>query len=386
MSFTFSGNGNNNRSNIMGQIVPVPSVDPNGGLNINLLGDVTIVNHQQLGPMGNPYGFAQQQMIGAMKQMIGTQQQLMQLEYNKLRVEEQKIKLATQAMMLNSPNKNADTKVLVDNGDDSDRLLPQRLRSKLISEDAECVTVSPEVNDINGGEKFHLDKKEPFVKPIRQFFEDIDDVSYEIVDVDSTSNDPKKFDINNTIFRTISKINPDRIIEDLVKQEKEGINPTLFSNKDGESVIVSFILLKDGDWRNEVKQSIIQANSMLSNLNFFKEAQEYLFFIYENSKSTKASCAIFVTPTTINDFLKLTTDYSNIKKYNVQDVLNACSEFTNDVFRVIEPIVPSSSKITQLFGPDDFKYNYITINPLYSRYIDSIRISANLAAVSTIKL
>lgn len=388
MSLTFNGNNNGQSSSVSGHIVPIPSVDPNGGLNINLLGDVTIVNHHQLNPMG-AIGM-QRQAIGMMQQMMGVQQQMIaaQLECGKMQLEEMKLNLAANvAKYLGDPNHKGES-VLIDKGEsETDRLLPQSLRSKLLAEDADCKIIeSKDINDINGGEKFHLDKKEPYVKPIREFFEEPADVTYEVVDADTYDEMNKPFNVKDTIFRTLLKVDSDRIMEDLVKQEKDGINPTLFSNNDGLSVIVSFILVQDGDWRSKVKESIKRANSMLSNSNFFKEAQEYLFFIYESTKNTRANCAVFITPTTINKFLKLTSDNPDIKRYDYREVKQACSQYTDDVFRIIEPIVPSSSKIEEIFGPNDFRYNHVTINPLYSKSIDSIRISANLASASTIKL
>ena len=109
-----------------------------------------------------------------------------------------------------------------------------------------------------------------------------------------------------------------------------------------------------------------------------------------DASSTRASCAVFVTPTTINNFLLLKGDnhesVTGIKRYNKDDLLQACSQYTTDVFRIIEPIIPSASKITKLFRTDDFKLMSVGINPLYSKSINHVEVSASLASASVIRI
>ena len=83
----------------------------------------------------------QRQAIGMMQQMMGVQQQMIaaQLECGKLQLEEMKLNLAANvAKYLGDPNHKGES-VLIDKGEsETDRLLPQSLRSKLLAEDADC--------------------------------------------------------------------------------------------------------------------------------------------------------------------------------------------------------------------------------------------------------
>lgn len=368
MSFTFN--------NPIGSNVPMAT--PN--VNVNLLGDITIVNHRQItpGPQSSMLGIAgAMNAIGAT--MLGMQQQMLALEQEKIEIEKGKLALAAASLDGRLLGNNEQIFALEHDSiisNNKSNGIPKALANKL---EAEVVEYSiAEEETIDGGKKFHLNKtnNNNFVKSSDMF----SDAGFEIIVNDDNETN---FDLNSTIFKTLSLIKNDNIIEDLTKQEIDGKIPSLISSKDGKSVIVSFILDKDGNWRNKAKKAIIE-NSKIHFANFFKEDQEYLFFIYDNSNSIKANCAVFVTPVTINQFLNLDNEY--YRKYNSEEILSACRPYTDDVYRILEPIVPSSSKINKLFRPDDYKYYSVEINPLYSRDINNVKISASLASKSVIKI
>ena len=77
------------------------------------------------------------------------------------------------------------------------------------------------------------------------------DAGFEII---VNENSETNVDLNSSIFKTLSLVKNDNIIEDLTKQEIDGKTPSLISSKDGKSVIVGFILDKDGNWRNKAKK------------------------------------------------------------------------------------------------------------------------------------
>lgn len=368
MNFTFN--------NPIGSNVPMATPS---SVNVNLLGDITIVNHRQIVPdqQASMLGFATMNAIGTA--MIGMRQQMLALEKEKLEIEKGKLALAAANINDKLLDNNKQTIALEQDNiicNNKSNGIPKALANKLEAEEVEYSIVGEET--VDGGKKFHLNKanNNNFVKSSDMF----SDAGFEIVvNEDSETN----IDLNSSIFKTLSLVKNDNIIEDLTKQEIDGKTPSLISSKDGKSVIVGFILDKDGNWRNKAKKAIIE-NSKMHFANFFKEDQEYLFFIYDNSNSIKANCAVFVTPVTINQFLNLDDRY--YKEYDNGEILNACKTYTDDVYRILEPIVPSSSKINKLFRPDDYKYYSVEINPLYSRDINSVKISANLASSSVIKI
>ena len=368
MSFTFNNPVGSN----------VPMATPN--VNVNLFGDITIVNHRQITPgaQSSMLGIAgAMNAIGAT--MLGMQQQMLALEQEKIEIEKGKLALAAANLDGRLLGNNEQTIALEHDSiisNNKSNGIPKTLANKLEAEEVEYSVVAEET--VDGGKKFHLNKtnNNNFIKSSDMF----SDAGFEIiVNEDNETN----FDLNSSIFKTLSLVKNDNIIEDLTKQEIDGKTPSLISSKDGKSVIVGFILDKDGNWRNKAKKAIIE-NSKIHFANFFKEDQEYLFFIYDNSNSIKANCAVFVTPVTINQFLNLDNEY--YKKYNNEEILNACKSYTDDVYRILEPIVPSSSKINKLFRPDDYKYYSVEINPLYSRDINNVKISASLASKSVIKI
>lgn len=367
----FSPIGNNN------PLVPVMGNGGNG-VNLNFIGDVTFVTHQ---PLHNPdpsFMMAQRQMQ-MMQQALDNQSRLlaigerkMALAFNQMQIEHEKL------MLGGRNNQNVEPQLI--NGPTAEKIvdkegLPLSVKSKLEAEEVEY-TVQTDDQTIRA-----IKDKTPFSEFEGDTISAIHVDSKNNMTVDSCCN-PSEVSLSNTIYRTLDKISDADIIEDLNKQATCKSYPTLFSNRDEDSVVVAFILLdKNKNWRETIKKSIIYYNEHPIQ-NFFKVDQEYLFFLYDSAKSTKSNCAILVTPCTIDQFLSTDNKY---REYNSELCIRACAPFTSNVYRIIEPIIPVASKITELYGRDDFKYSGVKTVPLYSK-IPEVEISANLVAKSTILL
>lgn len=365
----FSPIGNN-------PLVPVMGNGGNG-VNLNFIGDVTFVTHQ---PLHNPdpsFMMAQRQMQ-MMQQALDNQSRLlaigerkMALAFNQMQIEHEKLMLGERN------NQNVEPQLI--NGPTAEKIvdkegLPLSVKSKLEAEEVEYTIQTDE-------KPIHAIKDKPFNGFEGDTISTVHVNSKNNMTIDACCN-PSEVSLSNTIYRTLDKISDADIIEDLNKQATCKSFPTLFSNRDEDSVVVAFILLdKDKNWRETIKKSIIYYNEHPIQ-NFFKADQEYLFFLYDSAKSTKSNCAILVTPCTIDQFLS--TD-NKCREYNSELCIRACAPFTSNVYRIIEPIIPVASKITELYGRDDFKYSGVKTVPLYSK-ISEVEISANLVAKSTILL
>lgn len=339
----------------------VPSLGGNG-LNLNFMGDVTFVTHQQL---HDPSIMAQQQMQ-LMQQALANQSRMLALGERRLALAMGQMQMAAEQMMLGNGRNEQNTEPQLIDGPTVKKVvdkegLPLSVKSKLEAEEVEY-TIQPD--------------DAPPIHLVKDLEGDM------LSSIHIKSGNPDDAPLANTIYRTLDKISDADIIEDLNKQSTCKSYPTLFSNRDEDSIVVAFILLdKNKNWREIIKKSILAYNEHPIQ-HFFKDDQEYLFFLYDSAKSTKSNCAILVTPCTIDQFLSVGKEY---KEYNSELCIRACAPFTSNVYRIIEPIIPVASKITELYGRDDFKYSGVKTVPLYSK-IPEVEISANLIAKSTVLL
>lgn len=365
----FSPIGNN-------PLVPVMGNGGNG-VNLNFIGDVTFVTHQ---PLHNPdpsFMMAQRQMQ-MMQQALDNQSRLLAIGERRMALAYSQMQIECEKLMLGERN-NQNVEPQLINGPTAEKIvdkegLPLSVKSKLEAEEVEYTIQTDE-------QPIHAIKDNPFNEFEGDTISTVRVNSKNNMTVDACCN-PNEVSLSNTIYRTLDKISDADIIEDLNKQATCKSYPTLFSNRDEDSIVVAFILLdKDKNWREIIKKSIIYYNEHPIQ-NFFKADQEYLFFLYDSAKSTKSNCAILVTPCTIDQFLSTNNEY---REYNSELCIRACAPFTSNVYRIIEPIIPVASKITKLYGRDDFKYSGVKTVPLYSK-ISEVEISANLVAKSTILL
>lgn len=355
----------------------IPTGNPDQGVNLNVLGDLTIVTHRDFSQCAgvNPMLAIQQQQM--MLAMVRQQQQTAAL----IAGVAQTAKLAVASAVYNAQNQIENGRkdpIRIDDGNlrKVNGVLPKGLEARLEAVDADYVKEN-ERNDVNGGIIFGKKENEDFTIDTKNKAEDVV-VEYSI-------NDIPEFKIKkNSIFNYANEIsNSEKEKELLAQMSDTNRVPMLFSKRDNESAIVCFISLKDGDtdWRNKLKKAILKANEVIYP-NFFKEVQEYIVFLHNSKRLDKADVCLFIQPVTISTFLKLEDTSITVKGYDFKYMQDLLADKASSFYRILEPIVPSNSGIKELYSSSDFKYNGVDINPLYSAKISKIRVSVELSGLS----
>lgn len=329
--------------NQLGHGFPI-TASQNGGT-LNVFGDLTFVTHKNYGGNGgmgmgeypNPNQLAIQNMYATMALALP-------------RVIQQAIQIGYEASKIANNNQ-----TLLD----SDKAPVQQ--SKLITGRAEDAVYSIRDDTAKNDEQLEAYKPEGFT------FKGEKKTEF-------------KINVLSSSFKTVNLSESDEKLkfENLQEQFKdEDATPLLFSSCDNKSCIVTHIYTGNAEWRSRFKNAILQRCKFCPT-SFFKDKQDYVIFLYSSNSFNKASSCIYMVPLSLQEYtnLEIKNDWSS----NVLDSLkSAVEEKTEKLTAMYEPIVPSDSNITTIKEAGDDGFDYLDVNPVFSKSINNVRISFNLA-------